>query len=185
MNRTLLAVLRKIYWKHFRPDPIAELVKRGLIVGKNFTAQDEVIIDSSHCWHISIGDDVTFAPRVHILAHDASTKLHLNYTKVGKVTIGDRVFIGAGSIVLPGVVIGSDVVIGAGSVVVHDIPSNCVAVGSPARVVKSLDDFIAKHRQDMTEYPCFGQEYKLAKNPTEQMKGQMNDQMSQRYGFII
>lgn len=185
MSRALLAVLRKIYWKYLRPDPIAELVKRGLVVGKNFSAQDEVIIDNSHCWHIVIGDDVTLAPRVHILAHDASTKLHLNYTKVGKVTIGDRVFIGAGTIVLPGVVIGSDVVIGAGSVVARDIPSNSVAVGNPARVVKSLDDFIAKHKQDMAEYPCFGQEYTLAESPTEQMKIQMNDNMKQRYGFII
>jgi maltose O-acetyltransferase len=177
--------LRKVYWRYFRPDPIAELIKRGLVVGKNFSAQDEVIIDSSHCWHIVIGDDVTLAPRVHILAHDASTKLHLNYTKIGKVTIGDRVFIGAGSIVLPGVTIGDDVVIGAGSVVAKDIPRNSVAVGNPAHVVSSLDTFLARRKQEMNEYPCFGKEYTLAANPDEVMKIRMNQDMRERYGFII
>ena len=46
-----------------------------------------VVIDYSHSWHITIGDDVTLAPHVHILAHDASTKMHLNYARIGKVRI--------------------------------------------------------------------------------------------------
>jgi acetyltransferase-like isoleucine patch superfamily enzyme len=54
--------------------------------------QGEVIIDYSHYWHITIGENVTIAPRVHILAHDASTKLHLGYTKIGKVDIGNNNF---------------------------------------------------------------------------------------------
>ena len=68
-------------------------------IGKNCKIQGEVIIDYSHYWHITIGENVTIAPRVHILAHDASTKLHLGYTKIGKVDIGNNVFIGAGSVV--------------------------------------------------------------------------------------
>ena len=92
-----------------------KLIAMGMKVGKNFNRLHGTILDPGHCWLIEIGDDVTMAPRVHILCHDASTKTFLNYTKVGRVTIGDRVFIGAESVVLPGVTIGNDVVIGANS----------------------------------------------------------------------
>ena len=54
------------------------------------------------------------------------------------VTIGDSVWIGGSATILPGVTIGDNVVIGAGSVVTRDIPSNCVAAGNPARVIKQL-----------------------------------------------
>ena len=77
-----------------------KLIKMGLKVGKNFGRLNGVILDPSHCWLIEIGDNVTMAPRVHILAHDASTKTFLDYTKIGKVTIGNNVFIGADSVVL-------------------------------------------------------------------------------------
>lgn len=143
---------------------IEKLIRRGLIVGEGFSCMGEVIIDPSHCWHISIGKNVTLAPRVHILAHDASTKLFLDYTRVSNVKIGDNVFVGAGSIVLPGVTIGNNVVIGAGSVVTRDIPDNSVAVGNPARVVKTLDEYLEQERQGMKPDTMFGEEFTL-RNP--------------------
>ena len=54
------------------------------------------------------------------------------------ITVGNNVWIGAGTTVLAGVTIGDNVTIGAGSVVVKDIPSNSVAVGNPARVVRTI-----------------------------------------------
>lgn len=54
------------------------------------------------------------------------------------ITIGDNVWIGGGAVVLPGVTIGDNSVIGAGAVVTKDVPANVVAVGNPARVVRSL-----------------------------------------------
>lgn len=45
-----------------------DLISLGLKVGKNFSRQEKTLIDQSHCWLITIGDDVTLAPRVHILA---------------------------------------------------------------------------------------------------------------------
>jgi maltose O-acetyltransferase len=126
---------------------LEKLINRGLKVGTHLTRMSGVIIDPSHCWHIDIGNDVILAPNVHILAHDASTKPFLNYTRVANVKIGDRVFIGAGAIILPGVTIGDDVVIGAGSVVAKDVPSDSVAVGSPARVICTLDEYLGKEKQ--------------------------------------
>lgn len=138
-----------------------KLIKRGLVVGKDFKCMGEVIIDPSHCWHIKIGDNVTLAPRVHILAHDASTKVFLNYTKVSDVSIGNNVFVGAGTIVLPGVTIGNNVVVGAGSVVASDIPDNVVAVGCPARVIKPIEEFLDAERQKMNSENVFDEQFTL------------------------
>ena len=57
------------------------------------------------------------------------------------ITVGSNVYFGAHSIVLPSVTIGDNVIIGAGSIVSKDIPSNSVAVGVPARVIKSIDEY--------------------------------------------
>ena len=70
-------------------------------------------------------------------------------------------FVGAGTIVLPGVSIGSNVVIGAGSVVSHDIPDGSVAMGNPAKVVKSLEDYLTRERERMKENNTFGEEFTL------------------------
>lgn len=61
------------------------------------------------------------------------------------VEIGDNVWIGGGSILLPGVVIGENSVIGAGSVVTRSIPANCVALGSPCRVVRRFSGEDGQH----------------------------------------
>jgi maltose O-acetyltransferase len=178
-------ILTKVYFRYIRPDLVKKLVKRGLVVGKNFRVQEEVIIDDSHCWHIIIGDDVTLAARVHILAHDASTKRYLNYTRIGKVRIGNRVFIGTSSIILPGVTIGDDVIVGAGSIVTRDIPNGVVSAGNPARVLCSIEEFLSRRRKEMEKFPCFGEEYTLRKNVTDEMKKEMNLKMKDRFGYII
>ena len=141
-----------------------KLISMGMQVGKNFGRLNGVILDPSHCWLISIGDNVTMAPRVHILCHDASTKQFLNYTKIGRVNIGNNVFIGAESVVLPGVTIGDNVIIGTNSTVTHDIPANSVAVGSPARVICTLEEYLNKERGRMAQAPCYGEEYTLRQN---------------------
>ena len=88
--------------------------------------KDGCILDPGHVFLITIGDNVTFAPRVHILAHDASTKELTGYTKIAPVNIGNNVFIGANSTVLMGVNIGDNVIVGANSLVSKDIPDGCV-----------------------------------------------------------
>jgi len=95
------------------------------------------------------------APRVHILAHDASTFTFLGKTRVGNVQIGNDVFIGASAIVLPGVTIGNRVIVGAGSIITKDIPSNSVAVGNPARVICTLDEYIEKEKARMSNENIF------------------------------
>ncbi len=149
------------------------LKENGLNVGENFNMLPECIIDYSHCWHITIGNNVTLAPRVHILAHDASTKIHLNYTKVKNVVIGNNVFIGTGSIVMPGVTIGNDVVIGAGSVITKDISDNSVYAGNPAKFICTTKEYVEKQKLEMNENNTFGEEYTLRGNIDPKMKEEM------------
>ena len=152
MIRKILDVLRG-------EQNLNKLIRRGLKVGTHFNRMGGVIIDPSHCWHITIGNNVTLGTRVHILAHDASTKIFLNYTKIGNVTIGDNVFIGANSVILLGVNIGDNVIIGAGSVVTKDIPSNSVVVGNPAKVISSLEEYLEKEKKKMNSDNIFEDEY--------------------------
>lgn len=161
-----------------------KLIKMGMTVGKNFKRLNNVLIDDSHAWLITIGDNVTLAPRVHILAHDASTKNLIGYTKIGTVSIGNNVFIGAGSVILPGVRIGNDVIIGANSTVTHDIPDKSVAVGSPAKIICSLDDYIAKEKASMKNSPVYSEEYTL-NNITAEKKRQQQEELKNQRGYIV
>lgn len=123
-----------------------ELRKRGIIVGERFTNYG--VIDNGHGYLVTIGDDVTISA-ARILTHDGSTKPWIGYSKVGRVKIGSRVFVGAGAIILPNVEIGDDVIIGAGSVVNHDVPSNSVVAGNPARIIGTLSEYIERNRSMM------------------------------------
>ena len=161
-----------------------KLISMGMTVGKNFKRLNGVILDPGHCWLIEIGDNVTMAPRVHILCHDASTKQFLNYTKIGRVTIGNNVFIGAESVVLPGVTIGDNVIIGANSTVTHDIPANSVAAGSPARVICTLEEYLAKEKKRLETAPCYGEEFTLRQNVSMEKRLQQKEELTGKIGYI-
>lgn len=161
-----------------------KLVSMGMKVGKNFGRLNGVILDPSHCWLIEIGNNVTLAPRVHILCHDASTKVHLGYTKIGKVKIGDNVFIGAESVVLPNVVIGNNVIIGANSTVTKSLPSNVVAAGNPAKVICTLEEYLNKQNKNMALVPVYGEDYTLRGKLTEEKKKQMVTELEGKMGYV-
>lgn len=133
--------------------------KAGVVIGENTHILGS-FIDPLFPFLITIGDHTTLTD-VKVLAHDASTFKEIGFTKMGKVSIGSHCFIGAKSLILPGVTIGDYVIIGAGSVVSKDIPSNSVAVGNPCRVIKSYDDYMNEQKAKMTE------ENTIAKTPAQ------------------
>lgn len=161
-----------------------KLISMGMTVGKNFGRLHGVILDPSHCWLITIGDNVTLAPRVHILCHDASTKGFLGYTKIGRVTIGNDVFVGAESVILPGVTIGNNVIIGANSTVTHDVPDGVVVAGSPARMICTLEEYLAKERTRMESAPCYGEEYTLRQNVSMEKRMEQKAALDGKIGYI-
>lgn len=110
-------------------------------VGKNFFANYNcTIIDVTK---VKIGDNCQMAPNVSI--YTAGHPLHpvsrnSMYEYGISVTIGDNVWIGGNTVIMPGVHIGSNTVIGAGSVVTKDIPDWVVAVGNPCRVIRQITE---------------------------------------------
>lgn len=132
---------------------IEYLRSRGIEIGENVHLYN-TNIDFGHGFLVSIGNNVTLTG-VMVLAHDVSTQISLGVSKVGRVRIGNNVFVGHGSIVLPGVSIGDNCVIGAGSVVSKNIPSGSIAVGNPIRIVGSYENFVKKHKAQMEQRPVF------------------------------
>jgi galactoside O-acetyltransferase len=95
---------------------------------------------------IIIGKDVLFGPAVTIatVGHPINPN-YRGYMYADPVEIGDNCWIGAGSIICPGVTIGDNCVIGAGSIVTKDIPANSVAVGNPCKVLRSINEHDMKY----------------------------------------
>jgi maltose O-acetyltransferase len=90
---------------------------------------------------ITIGDDVQIGPSVQLLTptHPVEADLRLAKWEAARpITLGANVWLGGGVIVLAGVDVGDNTVVGAGSVVTRSLPANVVAVGAPARVIRSL-----------------------------------------------
>jgi maltose O-acetyltransferase len=123
---------------------IRALLEKGLTLGKNVFLNDGFFLDPSHCYLIVIDDGVVFGPSVTVLAHDASSKIHIGHTRVGLVHIHENCFIGARSIILPGCTIGENSIVAAGSVVTSNIPENELWGGIPARKLMTLEEYRGK-----------------------------------------
>jgi len=183
----LLRMVQKVYHEALRKKRdryLAGLVRKGLALGKNVEIVESFFFDPSHAFLISIGDDCTICPNVRIIAHDASTKKFLGYTKIGRVTIRERCFIGDSALILPNVTIGPGSVIGAGSVVTRDIPGNAVAAGNPARVLGPLDAYLKRMEALQAEAGVFGEEYDIDRL-TDARRREVLEAVSGSLGFIV
>lgn len=113
---------------------------KNISVGANFTANYNVtILDIAP---VTVGDNCMFGPGTMISAvtHPVDgARRRGRIAQAKPVTIGNDMWLAANVSVMPGITIGDNVVVGAGAVVTHDLPSNCVAMGVPARVVRTLD----------------------------------------------
>ncbi|QPR33658.1 sugar O-acetyltransferase [Delftia acidovorans] len=125
---------------HFEPGFRCEF-GRNIHIGDNFYANfDCIMLDGGG---IHIGNDVLLAPRVGI--YTANHAIDATERAAGgcfakPVRIGNRVWIGAGCHLNPGVTIGDDSIIGSGSVVTRDIPPGVIAAGVPCRVVRAITE---------------------------------------------
>jgi maltose O-acetyltransferase len=108
-------------------------------VGARFYANANcVMLDVAE---IRTGDDVMLGPAVQLLTatHPVDPVERVAGRELGHpIIMGDRVWLGGGVIVCPGVTIGDDVVVGAGAVVTRDLPNGVVAAGNPARVIRTI-----------------------------------------------
>lgn len=134
---------------------------------------------------ISVGDDVTLATGVKLLAHDASTVKVGAHTKVGIIEIGNNVFIGANSIILCNTRIGDNVVVGAGSVVTHDIPSDSVFAGNPAKYICSFEEYKQKHLSNRLCHPILDKYNwnEWSDQPLKELK-EMKEKLRDTFGYL-
>lgn len=146
IRNAINAIIGNIYCKI---NPVGYAKKLGVKVGKNvhiYGANRGMF--STEPWVIKIGDNVHITKEVQFLTHDGGTliiKEHIgDYILTGPIVIGDNTYIGTRTIIMPGVNIGKNCIIGAGSIVTKDIPDNSVAVGVPARVHSTLEQYINK-----------------------------------------
>ena len=139
-QRTLLGSLLGSIGKNFHfNQPFRCDYGSNIHIGDNFFANFNLtILDEAE---VRMGDNVFIGPNVSIYTacHPLDEERRNQALEWAEpVTIGNSVWIGGGVTVVPGVTIGDRVVIGAGSVVTRDIPSDTVAAGNPARVIKRL-----------------------------------------------
>lgn len=158
-------------------------IRAGMRIGKNFRRMQNCSMDISHCWLIEIGENVTFAPSVKLIAHDASTIQITGHAKVGRISIGNNCFIGNSAIILPGVRIGNNCIIGSGSVVTHNLPENTIAAGNPARALYSHDEYSTKIKKEFSESPIFDESYTIHGKISNTQKIEMRDALSDKRGF--
>lgn len=128
---------------------VEELRRLGMKIGNNVDIIKS-FIDPLFPEMLEIGDNVTITNST-LLVHDASTRKSLGYSKFAPIHIGNNVFVGYGSIILPGVDIGDNVIIGAGSVVTKNINSNCVVAGSPPHIIMPYTDYMEKIHNSMNK----------------------------------
>jgi len=121
----------------------------GVNVGDNLHIYGNPIkMFGTEPWCVTLGNNVHITDDVIFITHDGGTLLYrkdvpdLEITK--PIVVGNDVYIGMRSIILPGVHIGNNCIIAAGSVVSRNVPDNSVVGGVPARVIKSADEYLEK-----------------------------------------
>lgn len=138
----------------FIQPPLMVEYGHNITIGDHFYCNfDAIFLDKST---ITIGDNVMVGPRVNFLTagHPVDAKTRNEFYEYAKpIVVGNDVWIGGNVTILPGVTIGSDVVIGAGAVVTKDIPDHVIAVGNPARVLRTITpEEQQRWREEASEY---------------------------------
>ena len=116
----------------------------GCVIQTNVTITDPA--------HVRLGNNVHLTGCT-LFGHDGTVSMLKQMSgrrldRVGRIDIGDNVFVGHQAIVMPGITIGSDVVVGAGAVVTRNVPPNTVVAGNPARPIGTLSAMLDRYTRE-------------------------------------
>jgi maltose O-acetyltransferase len=161
------------------------MVKHGLQLGDSTHIAHPIYLDRLHPWLITIGDHCNLAPYVALVTHDQTLNQYTGQTRLGCVTIGSRVNIGVGAILLPGTTIGEDSVVAAGAVVHGDVPAGSLVAGNPAQV-SSIRAVAAWHQVSATRAPSWPREgWTLDTGITEERKREQREALADgKSGYV-
>lgn len=158
------------------------LIRRGALIGQGTRMIGHVDDLGSEPYLIEIGENCLLASGVRFITHDGGVKV-LNAQKrfgnkrmdiIAPIRIGNNVYIGLGAYIMPGVSIGSNSIIGAGSIVTKSIPENSVAVGIPAKVIETVDEYYLHVLANKDIYETAGMTFKAKRAFFEENKLRMN-----------
>lgn len=129
------------------------LRKLGAKIGNKTRLNCKVQAFGTEPFLIEVGEDCLFSDNVHFITHDGGVKVlnSLDYfsgkrmDKLGKIKVGNNVYIGMGAYIMPNVSIGDNVIIGSNSIITHSIPSNVVVAGIPGRVICDIEEYYKKN----------------------------------------
>lgn len=134
-------ILKKTFWLEI----LAK--KQGVCMGNNCFISSKFW--STEAYLIKIGNECQITEGCRIFTHGGAGAVRAllpNFDCFGKVTIGNNVYLGTNTLIMPGVTIGDNVLCAAGSVVTKSIPSNVVVGGNPAKIICSIEEYI-KHNE--------------------------------------
>ena len=136
---------------------VRHLRKQGAIIGDKTRLLCNISAFGSEPYLIKIGKDCLLTANIHLITHDGGIKVlnSLNYfdgkrmDKMGTIQIGDNVFIGDGSYIMPNVKIGNNVIVGSHSIVTKDVPNNTVVAGIPAKSICTIEEYYNKCKDNL------------------------------------
>ena len=134
------------------------LAARGMRIGSDTHVPASTWIDAAHCYLISIGDHCRLGEQCLILAHDSQMDEFLDAGRLGRVTLHPWCQIGARTCIMAGVEIGPRTIVAPNSVVTRSLPPDSVCGGNPARVLATLDEYLAARRTELEGLPQFDAE---------------------------
>lgn len=143
----ILKYIRNMFWSKLNPIGYAEHL--GVHLGRNITFYAmKPGMFSTEPWLITIGNDCYITANCQFITHDGGTlilrKEVPDLELTAPIIIGNDVYIGLNTTILPGTKIGNRCIVGAGSVLKGEYPDNSVIAGVPARVIKSVDKYFEK-----------------------------------------
>ena len=128
---------------------IKYLRRQGASIGNGTRLICQISAFGTEPYLITVGENCLLSAGVQFMTHDGGVKVlsDLGYFQgqrmdiIAPIVVGNNVYIGTGAYIMPGVSIGDNCVIGAAAVVTRDVPDNSVAVGIPARVIRTIDEY--------------------------------------------
>ena len=181
----LLRLKRRVVAKVRGQVDVDRLIAQGLKLGRAVYIAPTAYLDPGHPWLIEIADQTLVGPWVIVLAHDTSTRLQTGHTLIGRVTIGKRVYLGHGAIIMPGSTIGDEAVIAPGAMVHGDIPARTVAIGNPAQVVSDVASFTQRHHEAIARDPVWPiPGWTVGGGITEERKAAQREALANRCGYL-
>lgn len=151
---SIRTLFKRILYRLRGDDSLESALHRGLRCGANCSATGKIDFGSEP-YLITLGDNVRMSGDVRFVTHDGGSWVfrrsgkYKDVVHFGKIVVGNNCFIGTRAIIMPGITIGDNCVIGAGAIVTKNIPSNSVAVGIPAKIVMTTEEYAIKMKQRM------------------------------------